>query len=128
MLPLKPYLVKAVYDCILGSDLTPYVLIDATCPEVTVPENMVENGKIILNMSTNAITQLIMDKTHVEFYAKFSGIKTVIDFPIKAVLAIYAKETGEGMVFDPEPEGSLAETFQLPEPSPPIKPKLTVVK
>lgn len=128
MKSLKPYLIRALYEWIVDSNLTPYFLVDATHPDTTVPENQVNDGKIILNLAPNAVFHLEMDNTFIQFYARFSGVKTDIKFSPSAVMAIYAKENGKGMIFDPEPNVPETEAVQDDKPTPPIRPKLTIVK
>ncbi|MEY4767569.1 MAG: hypothetical protein RL637_208 [Pseudomonadota bacterium] len=122
MTPLKPYLIRAVYEWIVDNDLTPYLLVDANHSQAIVPENFVEEGKIILNIRPAAVHGLALNNDLIEFKARFSGRSMQIVVPITAVLAIYAQENGRGMVFDSEDEHEPS-----PPPSPP-KPQLRVVK
>lgn len=102
MLSNKPYLIRAFYEWIVDSQCTPYLLIDATKPRVDVPEQFVEDGQIVLNVSPEAVTDLLITKQDVTFIARFSGVKKNIYIPIQAVLAIYAMENEQGMFFEPE--------------------------
>lgn len=102
MLSNKPYLIRAFYEWIVDSGCTPYLLINATKPRVDVPEQFVEDGQIVLNVSPEAVTDLLITKQEVTFVARFSGVKKNIYVPIPAVLAIYAMENEQGMFFDPE--------------------------
>ncbi len=102
MLSNKPYLIRAFYDWIVDSDCTPYLLIDATMSRVDVPEQFIEDGQIVLNISPEAVTDLKIRNKEVAFSARFSGVKKDIFTPIRAVLAIYAMENEQGMFFDPE--------------------------
>lgn len=120
MTPLKPYLVRALYEWIIDNDLTPYLLVDAERPEVVVPRQYVQDGKIILNLKPQAISALSLGDRRIAFSARFGGTPMQLDIPVTAVLALYAKETGKGMVFEPEEEH---DDTPPPEPSPPVQPK-----
>lgn len=98
----KPYLIRAIYDWLLDNGLTPYLLVNAKAPDCTVPLEHVKEGKIVLNINPAAIQGLLMNNTAFEFKTRFSGVSRQIYVPIKAILAIYAKENGEGMAFPEE--------------------------
>jgi len=100
----KPYLLNAIYDWVVDNDATPHVVLFADNPEVLVPQQFVENGKIILNISPTAAQNLIIDKDGLSFSARFGGKPFSIYAPMNAVMALYASETGEGMSFDIEAE------------------------
>ena len=105
MTSTKPYLLRSFYEWILDNQKTPYIVVNANFPGVQVPREYVEDGKIILNISDYAVQKLKLGNERVEFVAKFSGISVPIFLPPAAVVAIYAKENGRGMVFpDNEPE------------------------
>ncbi len=110
MIPLKPYLIRAVYDWCVNSDLTPYLLVNAELGDVIVPRQSVQEGRIVLNLRPQAVHNLALGDNYVEFNARFGGSPMHVKIPVKAVLAIYARENGQGMVFDGNEEG---------EPSPP---------
>ncbi len=119
--PNQPYLLRAIYEWIVDNDLTPYLLVDASNDDVHVPRQYVENGKIVLNIAPRAVNNLELRNESVNFNARFSGKPMDVIFPIDAVLAIYAKENGQGMVFS---EGDDNE----PSPPKPDKPSLRIVK
>src|ERR1700734_1726094 len=104
MLSNKPYLIRGFYEWIVDSETTPLLVVDATVPRCNVPQEYVENGEIILNISPDAIRDLKVNRNLVEFKASFSGIAHLISVPVRAVLAIYAEENGQGMFFDMESE------------------------
>lgn len=104
MLSNKPYLIRGFYEWIVDSRCTPLLVVDATQPRCNVPQEYVENGEIILNVSPDAIRDLKVSSNLVEFKASFSGIAHLISVPIRAVLAVYAEENGQGMFFDVENE------------------------
>lgn len=95
----RPYLLRAIYDWIIDNGLTPYLLVDATADQVMVPQNYVNNGKIILNISPVAVQNIAINDEEVSFSARFDGYPMSVVAPITAALAIYAKENGRGMVF-----------------------------
>jgi stringent starvation protein B len=98
--PLKPYLVRAFYDWLTDSFLTPHLLVDATKPGVVVPVDLVKDGRIVLNIRFQAVENLSIGPELIMFSTRFSGTHTDIVVPYDAVLGIYAKETGGGMMFD----------------------------
>ncbi len=101
----QPYLLRAIHEWIIDNDLTPHLLINAEISSVEVPRQSVQNGQIVLNIATHAITNLHMDNEAVTFSARFSGVAQTVYIPIHAILAIYASENGQGMVF-PELDSS----------------------
>lgn len=102
MTSTRPYLFRAFYDWIVDNNTTPYVVIDSEVPNVKVPQQYIEDGKIVLNISISATEDLKINNYGIEFNASFSGLVYHITAPMAAVLAIYAKENGRGMVFGEE--------------------------
>lgn len=98
----KPYLIRAIYDWIVDNEQTPYLLVNADYPGVQVPQEHVQNGKIVLNISPRACRGLHLENDRIVFTARFSGLSVQIFVVPSAVLAIYAKENGRGMEFGPE--------------------------
>ncbi len=125
MSPLKPYLIRSIYEWINDNQLTPHLLVNAEYPGVSLPTDFIEDGRIVLNIRPAAIQGLVLDNDEVEFNARFSGKPMRINVPIPAILAIYAKENGRGMVFDPEDS---EDTPPPTETKPPQRPQLRVVK
>lgn len=126
MTPLKPYLIRSIYEWITDNDLTPHLLVNAEYPGVNLPTDFVENGRIVLNIRPQAVQGLVLGNDEIQFNARFSGKPMRINAPIQAILAIYAKENGRGMVFDPE-EPDDDDTPPEPEDKP-KRPQLRVVK
>jgi len=126
----RPYLIRALYEWILDNDSTPYVLVNADYPGTTVPEGFVEGGQIVLNLSPSAIRHLDMDNERVCFDGRFGGVAQQVWLPIGAVMAIYARENGQGMVFEVEtgapPPQDTDPTDEPPKPT--GRPALKVVK
>jgi len=102
MLSNKPYLMRAFYDWIIDSACTPILVLDATNPRCKVPADFIEGNEIVFNVSPIAIRDFKISNDAVEFKASFNGVIHIISAPIKAVLAIYAEENGEGLFFDAE--------------------------
>lgn len=107
MTPSRPYLVRAIYDWLLDNNQTPYVMVDAFYPEVSVPQEHVKDGKIILNIAPAAIAGLAMGNQVLEFKARFSGQPHHIYVPMMAIKAIYAYENGRGMVFNEDEDDAI---------------------
>ncbi|MDM8560419.1 ClpXP protease specificity-enhancing factor [Candidatus Parabeggiatoa sp. HSG14] len=130
MIPMRPYLVRALYDWIVDNGLTPYLLANAEHEQIEVPRQYVENGKIILNISPQAVQGLTLDDDWVSFSTRFSGRAFSVFVPTSAVLAIYARENGKGMFFQEEPEDGSEPELSPPPQKPPRrgKPTLKLVK
>jgi stringent starvation protein B len=111
---MQPYLLRAVNDWIVDNGFTPYLLVDANHDQVEIPRQYVENGKIILNISPMAVQGLTLDNDWVSFSARFAGRTQSVFIPIPAIIAIYAKENGKGMFFQPQEHDD-----DTPPPSPP---------
>lgn len=110
----RPYFLRAVYEWILDNHYTPHILVDAHVTGTQVPQQHVnKEGQIILNISPSAIKDFLMDNTAVSFNARFSGVVNNLYIPCGAILGIYARENGQGMMFEPEPN---------PAPPPPSGP------
>ena len=95
----KPYLVRALYEWILDNDTTPYILVDTSSDQALIPEGIASDGKVVLNLSPTAIQNLEMSNEHISFSARFNGVAEDLYCPISSLLAIYARENGEGMMF-----------------------------
>ncbi len=94
-----PYLIRALHEWIADNGLTPYLMVNATMEGVQVPTEFVEDGKIVLNISTTAVADLELGNEWILFNARFRGTPMQVVIPGAAVLAIYAKENGQGMLF-----------------------------
>lgn len=120
----RPYIIRAIYEWIADNDCTPHLLVDVNQEGVDVPQAYVTDGQIVLNISPSAVVGLEMGNELIFFNGRFGGVATDIVVPVRAILGIYARENGQGMVFDApeEPEDP---------PEPPIgrtRPSLKVVK
>lgn len=103
MLTSRPYLARALYEWLLDNDQTPYIVVDAGKPGVRVPQQFVQNGQIVLNVAPAAVRDLSIDNAAVTFGARFSGQPMKVIVPTDALIAVYARENGVGMVFGQEP-------------------------
>lgn len=115
----RPYLLRAIYDWISDNQLTPYILVDAGAPGVRVPPQVIQNGQVVLNLATRAVVNLDLGNDWISFQARFSGVSQAIQIPVQAVLALYAQENGQGMMFPADGEGS---DSPPPSDSPPDEP------
>ena len=98
----RPYLLRALNEWIVDNDLTPHIVVDATHENVVVPTQYIEGNKIVLNISPNAVSNFNISNEYICFSARFSGKAMEIFVPVSAVLALYSKENGQGMVFNEE--------------------------
>ena len=98
----RPYLLRALYEWISDNGMTPHLLVDATRPTVQVPRSAVKDGKIVLNVAERAVQRLEMGNEVIQFSARFGGVSQSVSVPVSAVLAIYARETGQGMALPDE--------------------------
>jgi stringent starvation protein B len=122
----KPYLVRALYEWILDNDTTPYILVDTSSDQVLIPQGIASDGKVVLNLAPAAIQNLEMTNEHVSFSARFNGVAEDLYCPLSALMAIYARENGEGMMFPAEESDDI--TAPSSEDDKPKGPTLTVIK
>ncbi len=124
----KPYFIRAIYEWILDNQLTPYLSVDAHSPQVMVPIQYAnKDGQIILNLAPRAIEKLHMSNEVVTFSARFGGVSTDLYIPCYAILGIYARENGQGMMFEKEPAPTPPSSPAPTEPSA-KRPSLRVIK
>ncbi len=95
----KPYLLRALNEWILDNGQTPYIIVDVHADGIEVPEQAIQDGKLVLNIAPQATRKLEMGNDSISFQARFSGSPSDIYLPIDAVMAIYARENGQGMMF-----------------------------
>ncbi|HXQ64653.1 MAG TPA: ClpXP protease specificity-enhancing factor [Steroidobacteraceae bacterium] len=126
----RPYLLRAMHEWMTDNGQTPHLVVDAGIDGVVVPRQYVRDGKIVLNASYAATSALLLKNDWVTFSARFSGTAFEVRLPVNAVLGIYARETGQGMIFSddaPSPDSP------DPAPKPPggdeaRRPQLKIVK
>ena len=126
----RPYLIRALYQWIVDNGVTPYILVDASVEGVSAPEQYIQDGKIVLNIAPMAVRSLVLSDEHISFNARFGGHAMDVFVPVSAVLAIYARENGQGMMFNDEPRSPEPPTpdGSSPEDDANSKPKLRIVK
>ena len=120
MTPSRPYLVRAIYEWLVDNNSTPYLLIDATNPLVRVPPQHIKDGKIVLNAAPHAVKDFFIQNEGISFTARFGGVPMMISAPMVAVLAIYARENGQGMFFDSHEEFADQVEASQPEVTAPV--------
>jgi len=96
----RPYLIRAILDWILDNGCTPYIVIDTREPGPLVPREHIQNERIVLNISPNAVRNFSIDESQIAFDSRFSGRPHHVSAPVGTVTAIYAKENGQGMIFE----------------------------
>lgn len=104
MISTRPYLIRAFYEWIVDSNCTPHIVVNAEYEKVEVPRAYVEGGQIVLNIAIQAVQDLELKNDAIRFQARFGGVAHSLYIPIPAVMAIYARENGRGMVFSEEEE------------------------
>ena len=117
----RPYLLRALVQWINDNQLTPHILVDAGMPGVQVPPSAIKDGRVVLNIADRAVMGLEIDNATISFAARFSGVSRDVKVPIAAVLAVYARETGQGMALPddiPGHEPSLDEDDTPPDDTP----------
>ncbi len=98
----RPYLLRALYEWIADNGMTPHVLVNASMPRVRVPLHAVKEGRIVLNIAERAVAKLELGNELLRFTARFAGVSQTVSVPLEAVIAIYARETGQGMALPEE--------------------------
>lgn len=129
-LSTKPYLIRAIYDWCGDSGLTPYLAVRVD-EQTRVPTAYVRDGEIVLNLSMDAVRNLHLGNEEITCGGRFGGVPHEIIVPMAAVIGIFAKETGQGLVFqgqESSPAISGKDSETPPDSSPPSRPRLRVVK
>ena len=131
-LSTKPYLIRAIYDWCADSGLTPYLAVRVD-GQTRVPMAYVKDGEIVLNLSADAVKNIQLGNEEITCSGRFGGVPHQIIVPIAAVIGIFAKETGQGLVFQgqesaPAQPGGDGGNDKPPDNTPPAKPHLRVVK
>ncbi|MCL7461511.1 ClpXP protease specificity-enhancing factor [Pseudomonas sp. NW5] len=138
----RPYLLRALYEWIVDNDCTPHLLVASDYPGTRVPAGYAKDGQIVLNISPSAVRHLQMGNDLLSFEGRFGGVAQVLRVPVPAVLALYARENGQGMFFDLDeqddeeaqaaadaaPSISPDPDDDTPPPRPSGRPSLKVVK
>ncbi len=123
----RPYLLRAIHEWISDNGMTPHLLVDAAYPGVHVPPGTAKDGKVVLNIADRAVGQLSLGNDYITFGARFGGVAHEVFVPVAAVLAIYSRETGQGMALPAEevdeeaasstPVSSATEAPERPRPA-----------
>jgi stringent starvation protein B len=107
----KPYILRALHQWITDNDCTPLILVSSKNEEIQIPAGIEEEGKVVLNISYGATKNFEITDDGVYFDARFSGVSQNLYVPTSSILAIYARENGQGMMFgesDDEPPNTPA--------------------
>ncbi len=102
----RPYLLRALVEWINDNGMTPHIMVDAGVPGVQVPASAIKEERVVLNVAERAVMRLHIDNETVSFTARFSGVSFPVSVPISAVLAVYARETGQGMALPDDVPGA----------------------
>ncbi len=102
--PTQPYLLRAMHEWMSDNGQTPLIVVEADYQNVRVPEEFIEDGRIVLNVSWSAASNLQLGNELISFEARFSGSSFAVSVPVAAVKGIYARESGQGMMFQEESE------------------------
>ena len=114
----RPYLLRALYDWISDNGMTPHLLVDAGQPGVQVPPHTVKDGKVVLNIAARAVSALELGNDAVRFTARFGGVSHPVHVPVSAILAVYARETGQGMALPEDTSAAGSDGEPTPPPGP----------
>lgn len=128
-LPTRPYLIRAIYEWCADNGLTPYLAVRVDA-QTEVPRAFVKDGEIVLNISADAVRNLEMGNEMITCNGRFGGVPFDIMVPVAAVIGIFAKENGQGLVFQggsPEQPAPTGSGDDAPKPKP-HKPQLKIVK
>lgn len=99
MVSTKPYLIRAIHEWCTDEGFTPYLAVQVDA-RTRVPREFVKDGQIVLNVSPDATHQMLMGNDEITFQTRFNGASFPVLVPVDAVLAIYARENGQGMAFE----------------------------
>ncbi|CAA2929029.1 ClpXP protease specificity-enhancing factor [Arsenophonus endosymbiont of Bemisia tabaci] len=104
MSPRRPYLLRAHYEWLLDNNMTPHLVVDVNIFGVNVPMEYANKGQIILNITPSAVGNLELTNEIVSFNGRFGGVPRHVEVPMSAIIAIYGRENGAGIMFEPELE------------------------
>jgi len=105
-----------MHEWMTDNNQTPHLVVDVSIEGVVVPRQYVKDGRIVLNVGDSAVVGLQVHNDYVEFQARFGGTSMAVTIPVRAVLGIYARESGEGMLFGDEDDGGQPPTGPGPRP------------
>ena len=132
MLPRRPYLIRALYEWLVDSGEVPHLLVDAGFEGSQLPDAYISEGRIVLNVGPSAVQFLDLGNDEITFSARFGGTPRKVSFPPAAVIAIYGRDSGQGMMFGPEDDSegptAASESSDEDKPQKPRKPGLKLIK
>lgn len=125
----RPYLLRAIHEWISDNGMTPHLLVNADFPGVHVPPGTAKDGKVVLNIAERAVGQLSLGNDYITFGARFGGVAHEVFVPVAAVLAIYSRETGQGMALpeDVDMDDAASPPVQADVDDAPKRPMLSAV-
>ncbi|WP_302172574.1 ClpXP protease specificity-enhancing factor [uncultured Hydrogenophaga sp.] len=115
----RPYLIRALHEWCADNGLSPYIAVQVDA-SVQVPMEFVKNGEIVLDVSMDATSGLRLGNEYIEFKARFAGVAREIIIPVSHVIAIYARENGQGMAFPAPPPAPATPVALQPATTPPL--------
>lgn len=125
----RPYLIRALYSWLLDNNELPHLLVETSGEQVIVPKQFINDGRIVLNISPEAVQMLELGNDMISFNARFQGSPMNVSFPPDAVIAIYGRDSGQGMLFGDDviihADESAASAVRKDRPDPPQKGKPT---
>lgn len=125
----RPYLIRAIREWAIDNNLTPQLVVNASVTGVKVPDEFIEDGQIILNVSPQAVSHLEMGNELISFSARFRGVARSVEVPVDAVLAVFDRETRQGMSFPAVTDDEdVADDESDSQPPARGKPKLKLVE
>ena len=98
----RPYLLRAMHEGMTDNDLTPHIVIDVSAAQAGLPVEYAKDGRLVVNVSYSATQNLIIGNESTSFDARFGGVSRHLDVPTLAILGVYARESGQGMIFSSE--------------------------
>ncbi len=120
LIPTRPYFIRAIREWAMDNGWTPQLLVDAGVDGVVIPEGHVQDGKIVLNVNTQAVKALELGNEFITFSTRFGGTSHGINLPIRSVLAVFARENRQGIFFqEEETQHQMGQSADDSEESPP---------
>ena len=107
LIPTRPYLIRAIREWALENGLTPQLMVDGEVDDVVIPEGYSEDGKILLNVHTRAVSALELGNEVISFSARFGGMSCSVRLPVPSILAVFSQENGQGYFFRKESESQI---------------------
>lgn len=123
MTSTRPYLIRAIRDWAMDNGFTPQILVDTSVAGVTVPTDFVQDGKIVLNIHDRAVGHIQLGTETIVFSARFNGQERTVEVPVPSVLAIYARENGQGLFFRDDSSTSVPRPRPRPRAAGPQAPE-----